>query len=83
MARSLIPIAMTAVARRYAVFAWANGDSWEDAVGISEVEEGDFAMLVLRTADNLRHVRALDEVFPLQAAAAARALDLILRDPVI
>ena len=66
-----------------AVFAWANGSTWEEAVGIAEVEEGDFAMLVLRTADNLRHVRALEEVFPLHAGSAARAIDLILRDPVV
>ena len=66
-----------------AVFAWANGGAWEEAVGIAEVEEGDFAMLVLRTADNLRHVRALAEFFPGQAASADRAIELILRDPVV
>ncbi len=66
-----------------AIFAWASGNAWEDAIGISEVEEGDFAMLVLRTADNLRHVRALAEVFPRQAACAARAIELLLRDPVV
>jgi superfamily II RNA helicase len=66
-----------------AVFAWANGGAWEEAVGIAEVEEGDFAMLVLRTADNLRHVRALAEFFPGQAACADRAIELILRDPVV
>jgi superfamily II RNA helicase len=66
-----------------AIFAWASGSAWEEAVGISEVEEGDFAMLVLRTADNLRHVAALDAEFPGAAASAVRALDLILRDPVV
>ena len=55
----------------------------EDAVAISEVEEGNFAMLVLRTVDNLRHVRSLAEVFPGAAASAARAIELLLRDPVV
>jgi hypothetical protein len=50
---------------------------------ISELEEGDLAVLILRTADNLRHVRGLAEVFPRAAESAARALDLILRDPVV
>ena len=40
-------------------------------------------MLILRTADNLRHVRGLAEVFPLAARSAARAIELILRDPVL
>ena len=66
-----------------AIFAWASGSAWEDAVAISEVEEGNFAMLVLRTVDNLRHVRSLAEVFPGAAASAAMAIELILRDPVV
>jgi superfamily II RNA helicase len=65
-----------------ALFAWANGSPWERVVGISAMEEGDLAMLVLRTADNLRHVRALAEVFPQAADSAARGIELILRDPV-
>ena len=49
----------------------------------AEMEEGDLAMLILRTADNLRHIRDLGRVFPEAAASAARAIELILRDPVM
>ena len=50
---------------------------------ISEIEEGDLAMLILRTADNLRHIKALYQVFPQAAEAADHAIELILREPVI
>jgi len=66
-----------------ALFSWANASPWERVVRISEMEEGDLAMLVLRTADNLRHVRGLAEVFPQAAESAAKGLELILRDPVV
>jgi superfamily II RNA helicase len=63
--------------------AWAGGQSWESVVSTAEMEEGDLAMLILRTADNLRHIRDLGRVFPEAAASAARAIELILRDPVM
>jgi superfamily II RNA helicase len=66
-----------------ALFAWASGSPWEQVLEISEMEEGDLAVLVLRTADNLRHVRGLAEVFPQAAESAAKAIELILRDPVM
>jgi superfamily II RNA helicase len=65
-----------------ALFAWAGGGEWERVVALAEMDEGNLATLILRTADNLRHVRALAAEFPEAAAAAERALDLILRDPV-
>jgi superfamily II RNA helicase len=65
------------------VCAWAEGQSWENVMRIAEIEEGDLAMLILRTADNLRHIRNLKEVFPEAAATAAKAIELILREPVI
>jgi hypothetical protein len=40
-------------------------------------------MLILRTADNLRHIRSLAHVFPDAAECAATAVEAILRDPVI
>jgi len=40
-------------------------------------------MLILRTADNLRHVRALSDAFPEAAQTAEDAIDRILRDPVL
>jgi superfamily II RNA helicase len=66
-----------------AIFAWAVGQPWERALSIAQIAEGDLAMLVLRTADNLRHVKALQQPFPAAAATAAKAIDLLLREPVI
>ncbi len=65
------------------LFFWAAGRPWEEVVRLSEIEEGNLAMLVLRTADNLRHLRTLGAVFPEAAATAGAAIDLLLRDPVI
>jgi superfamily II RNA helicase len=66
-----------------AVFAWAQGQSWDSVLKIAESEEGDLAMLILRTADNLRHIRNLKAVFPEAAATAAEAIEKILREPVV
>ena len=66
-----------------AIYAWAQGDSWEKVLQISEIEEGNLAMLILRTADNLRHIRNLKEVFPDAATSAAEAIEKILREPVV
>ncbi len=64
------------------VFAWASGKPWEQVCHWGGIEEGDLAMLIVRTADNLRHIRGLRHVFPQAAAAADRAIKLILRDPI-
>ncbi|MEA3437672.1 MAG: DEAD/DEAH box helicase, partial [Thermodesulfobacteriota bacterium] len=66
-----------------AMYAWATGQSWEKVVSVSELEEGTLAMLVLRTADNLRHIRALAGVFPEASITAGTAIELILREPVV
>ena len=66
-----------------AIYAWVQGESWDEVVRISEMEEGDLAMLVVRTADNLRHIRHLKDVFPEAAATAAEAIDQIMREPVV
>jgi ATP-dependent RNA helicase HelY len=65
------------------VCAWARGQSWDSVLRIAEIEEGDLAMLVLRTADNLRHIRNLKDVFPEAAATAAKGIEEILREPVV
>ena len=66
-----------------AIYAWATGQSWEKVLQISELEEGDLAMLILRTADNLRHIRSLNRVFPEAAESASLAVEAILREPVV
>jgi len=65
------------------IYAWASGQSWEETLEIAELAEGDLAMLILRSADNLRHIQALANVFPEAAATARQAVKLILRYPVV
>jgi len=65
------------------LYAWADGQSWEKVLSVAKMEEGDLAMLILRTADNLRHVRTLTRVFPKAAKTSARSIELILRYPVV
>ncbi len=65
------------------LYAWATGLPWEKVLTIAEMEEGDLAMLILRTADNLRHIKTLKNVFPEAASTAATAIDLIMRYPVV
>jgi len=66
-----------------AMYAWATGQSWQKVVSVSDLEEGTLAMLVLRTADNLRHIRALAGIFPEASITAGTAIELILREPVV
>ena len=65
------------------IYAWSNGQPWDHVRSIAEMEEGDLAMLILRTADNLRHIRSLRRVFPEAAKTAAAAIDIIMRPPVV
>jgi len=65
------------------IYAWATGQSWEKVLSVSETAEGNLAMLILRTADNLRHIRTLAQVFPQAAKTSETAIELILRDPVV
>ena len=65
------------------LYAWASGLPWEKVLTIAKMEEGDLAILILRTADNLRHIRTLKDVFPETASEAATAIDLIMRYPVV
>jgi len=65
-----------------AMYAWATGETWERAVAISELADGDLTMLVSRTADNLRHIQALRAPFPDVSRAARDAVEMIMRDPV-
>jgi ATP-dependent RNA helicase HelY len=93
VAKTLQPLAKSMIAEGFpvrplflrpavTVHAWTSGAAWDSTGRLAEMEEGDLAMLLLRTADNLRHIRALDRVFPQAAATAAEAINLILRDPV-
>ena len=65
------------------LFAWATGQPWETVHSVFEIEEGDLAMLILRTADNLRHISTLSDIFPEASKTAAMAIERILKDPVV
>lgn len=65
------------------VWAWASGQPWDSIIKAGAMAEGDLVMLVLRTADHLRHIRNLEPIFAEMADSARQAIDLILRDPVM
>jgi len=65
------------------IYAWANGQPWEKALEIAGMAEGDLAMLVSRTAENLRQIAALTRVYPAVAQSAVEAIAIILREPVL
>jgi len=65
------------------IHAWASGMPWEKVLSMSEIAEGDLARLILRTSDNLMHIRNLSDVFPEAARNAGYAIELIKREPVI
>ncbi len=65
------------------IYNWAKGQPWEKVVKDSGISEGDVARLILRTADHLRHIRNLNEIFPQAAASSALSIELIKREPII
>jgi superfamily II RNA helicase len=83
MAKERFPVRPLLIKPAAIVHAWAEGMPWEKVAALGGMAEGDFSMLVLRTADNLRHVRALKKVFPHAASSAAAAIELIMKDPVV
>ena len=65
------------------LYHWARGESWERVREISGMDEGDLAMVILRTADHLRQIESLAESHPPLAASARKAIERILREPVL
>jgi ATP-dependent RNA helicase HelY len=65
------------------IHEWAMGGDWNRIIRKAGIADGDLAMLILRTADNLRQIASLKETHPQTAALAARAREAILREPVI
>ena len=63
--------------------AWASGYPWENVTREYGMAEGNLAMLMMRTADNLRHAASLVDVFPDAAVTSREAIDRILRPPVV
>lgn len=67
----------------WAIYAWARGMDWEAITGQVGIADGDFAMLITRTGDNLRQIASLKESHPEVASLAFEAMDTILREPVV
>jgi ATP-dependent RNA helicase HelY len=66
-----------------AIHTWAVTSDWDEAVRLYGQDPGDMAMLVFRTADNLRQMAGLSESHARLAATARAAVDLIMKEPVI
>ncbi|MCW7754894.1 DEAD/DEAH box helicase [Desulfobotulus sp. H1] len=64
------------------VYHWTSGISWEEVHKNSPLAEGDLVRLLMRTAENLRHVGNLAHVFPGVSKNAIAAVNAILREPV-
>lgn len=65
------------------VYYWAKGSTWESVREIAGMDEGDLAMVILRTADHLRQIESLSETHSRLAESARKAIELILREPVL
>ncbi|HUH65183.1 MAG TPA: DEAD/DEAH box helicase [Syntrophales bacterium] len=65
------------------IYDWARGIDWGEIIEMAGISDGDMAMLVLRTADNLWQIRNLKDTHPQVANLAAKAREAILREPVI
>ena len=65
------------------IYDWAQGGDWDEIVKKVGIADGDLAMLVLRTADNLRQIASLRDTHPDIAALATKAREAILREPVV
>jgi superfamily II RNA helicase len=65
------------------MYQWARGGEWDEIIQAAGIADGDMAMLVLRTADNLRQIMSLRQTHPEMADLALKARDAILREPVV
>jgi ATP-dependent RNA helicase HelY len=65
------------------VFLWADEVEWPELTRHLSADEGDMAMLILRTADHLRQFLSLAGEQPQLAATAAKALQLLMRRPLV
>jgi len=66
-----------------ALYLWSMQRSWGDVQQLTGADEGDLAMLIFRTADNLRQLVSLEETHPGLAGKAKSCIRLLLREPVV
>ncbi len=64
-----------------AVYLWADGVEWTEFAEHVGADEGDLAMLILRAADHLRQLKAVEFELPRIAETARVALPLLMRPP--
>jgi ATP-dependent RNA helicase HelY len=64
-----------------ALYLWSGEVDWSTLTAHVEADEGDLAMLVLRTADHVRQLLALEQEQPELAQTARKALQLLIRSP--
>jgi superfamily II RNA helicase len=65
------------------VFLWAEEVDWNELITHVGADEGDLAMVILRTADHLRQLMALSDVEPEIAATARTSMELIMKPPLV
>ncbi|MGI8655190.1 MAG: hypothetical protein ACR2LC_08235 [Pyrinomonadaceae bacterium] len=61
---------------------WVSGAKWEDLVRETRAEEGDLVRMLSRTGESLMQIAGLRTAQPAAAQIAARAAEIILREPV-
>ncbi|HEX7997477.1 MAG TPA: hypothetical protein VF528_03590 [Pyrinomonadaceae bacterium] len=61
---------------------WANGAEWAELVHETRAEEGDLVRMLSRTGESLLQIAGLRTAQPAAARTAARAAEVILREPV-
>jgi ATP-dependent RNA helicase HelY len=61
---------------------WATGADWPELVHETRAEEGDLIRLLSRTGEALLQIAGLRETHPEAANLAARAAEIVLREPV-
>jgi len=94
MVRTLKPLAQILIDRGFevpsimfwpaaAVFLWAEEVEWTDLVLHVDADEGDLAMMILRTADHLRQLLSLSDEQPRLAETARQAVAMLMRAPLV
>ncbi len=61
---------------------WAGGAEWAELVRETRAEEGDLVRMLSRTGESLLQVAGLKAAQPAAARTAARAAEVVLREPV-
>jgi superfamily II RNA helicase len=66
-----------------AVYLWARQADWGELCEHIGADDGDLAMLILRTADHLRQIAALEKEAPQLAKNARSGIEMIMRTPLV